>query len=338
MTGTPTTTEMPTTTLGRIGATTSRLGLGAWGFANESYPRARVGDDDEVLKAILQTAFDAGVRLIDSAEVYKCEARLTRLLAEMTVPDDLLIITKFGHGKGFRAEQFRTAVEQSLTDLQLDKLPIMMIHDPRTAADMDDILGPGGALSELRRMQDEGLIGHIGVATGTYTPLRIAIECGEFDCIEFPRLYTLLNPAARTTGLLEAAKEKGVATMSASPFAGNILAAGATQDATYAFRTPLPEVVDAVKRMESVAAELGVTLPSAALAFGLTDPLVDTTIFGVITVEELVADLEVLQHDLSRSDVEKIAEAGAIDPELVGAPEFIKPMPADRETPPPAIG
>jgi D-threo-aldose 1-dehydrogenase len=334
MTNVSTRPEMPTTTLGRIGITTSRLGVGAWGFADASNPRARVGDDDDVLRGILQTAFDAGVRFIDSAEIYACEARLNRVFSTMKVPDDVLIATKFGHGKGFSAGQFRAAVEQSLADLNLQKLPIMKIHDPRTEEDMADILGPNGALSELRKMQDEGLVGHIGVATGTYTPLRLAVESGEFDCIEFPRLYTLLNPAARTTGLLEAAKAKDMATLSASPFAGNILAAGSAPDATYAFRPPLPEVLDAVRRMESAAAELGATMPSAALAFGLTDPLIDVTIFGVVTEAELRADLEALRRNLTRAEVEKIAEAGQIDPELLGAPEFLKPMPADREAPP----
>lgn len=333
MTNVSTRPEMPTTNLGRIGITTSRLGVGAWGFADASTPRARVGDDDEVLRAILQTAFDAGVRFIDSAEIYACEARLTRVFATMDVPDDVLIATKFGHGKGFSASQFRAAVEQSLTDLNLQKLPIMKIHDPRTAEDMADIMGPGGALSELRKMQDEGLIDYIGVATGTYTPLRLAVESGEFDCIEFPRLYTLLNHAAKTTGLLEAAKEKNMATLSAAPFAGNILAAGTTSDATYAFRPPLPEVLDAVRRMEDAAAGFGATMPSAALAWGLTDPLIDVTIFGVVTEAELLADLEVLRRDLTRAEVESIAEAGRIDPHLLGAPEFIKPMPADRELP-----
>lgn len=333
VTAPPTLPEMPTTTLGRIGITTSRLGIGAWGFADASNPRARVGDDDEVLRGILRTAFDAGVRFIDSAEIYACEARLTRVFATMDVPDDVLIATKFGHGKGFSAAQFRASVEQSLTDLNLQKLPIMKIHDPRTAEHMAEILGPNGALSELRKMQDEGLVGSIGVATGTYTPLRLAVESGEFDCIEFPRLYTLLNHAARTTGLLEAAKEKNMATLSAAPFTGNILAAGTTPGATYAFQPPLPEVLDAVRRMEAAAAELGATLPSAALAWGLTDPLIDVTIFGVITEAELRADLEVLQRDLTRAEVETIAEAGRIDPYLLGAPEFLKPMPADRLAP-----
>ena len=181
-------------------------------------------------------------------------------------------------------------------------------------------------------MQDEGLVGSIGVATGTYGPLRKTVETNEFDCIQFPRLYTLLNQAAKTTGLLEAAKEKDIATLSPSPFGGSILATGARPGATYCFRPALPEVMEAVTKMEARCAELGVTLPAAAMAYSLTEPLVDITIVGVVNTQELAWDLEALSVDLTRDELDSIAAAGAIDSTLLGGPEFRLPWPADRQS------
>jgi D-threo-aldose 1-dehydrogenase len=327
--------SMPQVTLGRTGITTSRLSIGTWGFGNASAPAARV-TDEATLIAVLRAAFAAGVRFIDSAEVYANEDRLARLLKEADAPADLVIATKFGHGKGFTGALFRESVERSLTDLGLDKLEVMMVHDPRDDDDMDVVLGKGGALEELRRMQDEGIVGATGVATGTYGPLRRAVDSGEFDCVQFPRLFTLLNQTARSTGLLADAKAKGMATLNPSPFGGSILATGAKPGALYVFRPALPEVTEAVRKMEARCAELGVSLPAAALAFSMTEPLVDVTIVGVVNAGELTADLAALTIGLSHDEIESIAAAGAIDPALLGGPDFVRSWPADRvpEMPP----
>lgn len=322
-------TPMPRAVLGRTGIETSKLSLGAWGFGTASAPQAQAGDDEN-LAAILTAAFAAGIRLIDSAEAYANEDRIGRILSQIEVPDDLTIVTKFGHGKGFSADQFRRSAEQSLTDLHLESIPMMMIHDPRGDEDMDFILGPGGALEGLRKLQDEGLVQHIGVATGTLPPLHRAVECGEFDAIQFPRLYTLVNQAARTSGLLDAAAEKNMATMLAAPFTGNILATGAVEGALYSYWPAPPELIEGVQKMEARCAELGVTLPVAALAYALTEPLVDCTVVGVTRPQELEWDLAALDTHVSRADLESIAAAGPVDPWVLGGPDFIWPFPLER--------
>jgi D-threo-aldose 1-dehydrogenase len=324
------TAEVPSVTLGNTGITTSTLGMGTWGFGPSSAPEART-DSDESIKELLDASFKAGVRLLDSAEAYNNEARLGKILAEMDTPDDLVISTKFGHGKGFGAQQFRESVERSLSDLRLDTIPIMMIHDPRTDEDMDLITAKGGALDELERMKDEGLITAIGVATGTFRPLERAVESDRFDCIQFPRGYHLLDDAGKRTGLFDQAKAKGMAVFNPGPFGANILATGAREGALYGYRLAFPEVIDAVKAMERRCAELGVTLPAAALAYSLTQPSIDVTVVGVRSIQELEWDLAALNLGLSRADLESIADAGGVDPALLGAPEYLRPWPADRE-------
>ena len=99
---------VPRTTLGRTGLEISRLSLGTWGFGNASAPEARIGDDDNLV-AVLQASFKAGITTLDSAEAYANEERLGRLLKHVDVPDNLVIVTKFGHGKGFRPSSSRRA-------------------------------------------------------------------------------------------------------------------------------------------------------------------------------------------------------------------------------------
>jgi D-threo-aldose 1-dehydrogenase len=316
-------------TLGRTGLVTSKLSLGTYGWGGVGPPEVRVIGDDAMLE-LLRAAFRAGIRFINTAEAYENEAALGRLLSEADAPADLLIATTFGHGKGFTADQFRASAERSLRELRLEKLPLMFVHDPRTADDMQFIMGPSGGLAGLRKLQSEGLVGHIGVATGTLLPLQIAVESGEFDVIQFPRLYTLLNQTAKTSGLLKAARLRNIGTLSAAPFGGAILATGSAGAPLYTFHPALPEVASAVQRMEHRCGELGVSLAAAALAFNYTEPLVDVTVPGMMAVREIEDNTKAFAVRLSRAELESVADAGRIDPVLLGGPEFLSSWPADR--------
>jgi D-threo-aldose 1-dehydrogenase len=320
---------VPTVTLGRTGLVTSKLSLGTYGWGGVGPPQVRV-EGDELVVALLKAAFEAGIRFLNTAEAYQNEALLGRLLPEAGAPPDLVIATTFGHGKGFSADQFRASAERSLRELRLEKLPLMFVHDPRTAEDMRVIMGPGGALEGLRKLQSEGLLGFTGVATGTLSPLKIAVDSDEFDVIQFPRLYTLLNQTARSSGLLDAAQAKHIGTLSASPFGGHIMATGAVDGALYTFAPALPEVHAAVARMDRRCAELGVPIAEAALAFNYTEPLVDVTVPGMTTVREIQQNAAAFGSTLTRQQLESIAADGRIDLALIGGPDFVAAWPPDR--------
>ncbi len=324
--------SVPRATLGRSGIETGAIALGAWGFLTSTPPpRFRI-EDEAVMREVFTTAFGAGMTLLDSAEVYGNEQALGKLLGEIGRPDDFVLSTKFGHGKGFTPEQIRDAVERSLAAFGLDTIPLFMLHDPRTAEDMAAIEGPGGALEELRRLQDEGKVGSIGIATGTLLPLQLAVESGHWDVIQFPRLYTLLNQGAEASGLLAAAKAKNIGTIMTSPFAGDILGTGvkAGGELLHGMWPAEPEVADAVRKMEEEADARGISLPQAAVAFSASHPDVDVVVLGVRTVEQLREDIAAFDAGISAEDLAAIAAAGAIDPYWVGGPEFVWSFPTER--------
>ena len=330
------TSTMPSVTLGRTGITTSRLGLGAWGLGNAgAHPGAQILDEESVAQ-VLDTALASGVRLLDSAEVYDNEELLGRLLRSRGgLPEDLVVSTKFGHGKGFSGDQVRRSVERSLAAFGIESIPLMMLHDPRGDDDLEVIMGKGGALEALRELQDQGLVGSVGMATGTLGPLQRAVVSDEFDVIQFPRLYTLLNQAARTSGLLEQAKEKNIGTILTSPFTGNILGTGVrgVGNPLYSFWPAQPEVVSAVAAMQERADELGIPLPEAAVAYAAAEPLIDVIVIGVASAAELRQDIAALSSAASLEQLESIAAAGKVDQQLLGGPDFVWPFPADRMPP-----
>ncbi len=335
MTSATTLPKIPWTTVGRTNIRTTKLGIGTWGFGPIGAPESQAGDDENVV-AVLKTAFEAGLRYLDTAESYQNEERLGRLLPLAGAPPDLVIATKTGRSgkvtEGYTADHVRRSVESSLKGLRLRKLPLLLLHDPRDERDMAEVLGPGGALEGLRKLQSEGLVEHIGIATGTIGPLWQAVETGEFDVIQMPRLYTLLNTAAKDTGLLAAAKARNIGTMVPAPFGGNILATGVRPDRPplYMYRPAIPEVVDAVKRMEDRCRELGISLPVAALAFVLTEQLVDLTVVGLARTEEVYWNVPACEPGVTREQLESIREAGRIDVNLIGGPDFKPVFPASQ--------
>lgn len=333
----PAGTRVPRLALGeRSGLEVSKFAMGTWGIGSAP-SAASMGDDDEAIVEVLEAAFAAGINYLDSAEMYQNEERLGRLLRQArNTPADLVVASKFGRTE-FTGAGYRASVERSLEQLGLERLPLMLIHDPRTKEHMDIVLGKGGALEEFRKMQDEGILGAIGVATGTLEPLRLAVDCGEFDVIQFPRLYTLVLRAAKTSGLLDAAKAKGMGTMLAGPFTGNILATGVrgVENPLYAYWSALPEVVDAVGRMQDRCDELGIGIQQAAIAYTATEPLIDAVVVGVRSIAELEMNVESLGLPVSRDDLESIAQAGDLDEHLLGGPDFVLPFPADRKPAPP---
>jgi D-threo-aldose 1-dehydrogenase len=324
--------SVPWTSLGNTGIRTTKLAIGAWGFGPIGAPATQVGDDAALVE-VLRAVFQSGLRYLDTAESYANEERLGRLLPEAGAPADLVIATKSGRSgkvtEGFTSDHFRRSAENSLRGLRLDKLPLLLVHDPRDEHDMAEVLGPGGALEGLRKLQSEGLVGAIGIATGTIGPLWKAVETGEFDVLQMPRLYTLLNTAGRDTGLLAAARAKNMGTIVPAPFGGNILATGVRENPLYMYRPAIPEVVEAVRRMEERCKQLGVSLPVAALAYVLTEPLVDVTIVGMARPQEVYWNVPACEPGLTREQLESIREAGRIDPDLIGGPDF-KPTPATR--------
>jgi D-threo-aldose 1-dehydrogenase len=335
MTGATTLPKVPWTTVGRSSIHTTKLGIGTWGFGPIGAPESQAGDDENVV-AVLKAAFEAGLRYLDTAESYQNEERLGRLLPLAGAPNDLVIATKSGRSgkvkEGYTADHIRRSAENSLRALQLRKLPLLLLHDPRDEDDMAEVLGPGGALEGLRKLQAEGLVEHIGVATGTIGPLWKAVETNEFDVIQMPRLYTLLNTAGKDTGLLAAAKAKNIGTMVPAPFGGNILATGVRPDREplYMYRPAIAEVVDAVKRMEDRCRELGVSLPVAALAFVLTEQLVDLTIVGLARQQEVYWNVPACEPGVTREQLDSVREAGRIDVSLIGGPEFKPVFPASQ--------
>ena len=295
---------VPKITLGRSGIESTKIGLGTANWIGRT--------SDGNFLSIMREAFRLGVRHLDTAPSYEQE-RLARLLREADPPDDLVIVTKVGRLRNaageiefdFDPDLAERTVELNLRQLEMEKLPIVLLHDC-TDEDLPYILGKGGVLERLRKLQSQGIIQAVGVATGQRQAVALAAESREFDIVQSYHLYTLLNRVA-TERVYPAVRKHDLGVVNLSPFAGNILATGAVEGAVYSYLPASEPVLREVSRMERECAAKGVSLPIAALTFSLLCQDVDVTVIGPVSIEELWEDVAALNPALSEDELSAIA-------------------------------
>ncbi|MBT2544705.1 aldo/keto reductase [Streptomyces sp. ISL-44] len=169
-----------------------RLGFGTGGLVGPGYWGPRGGRAEA--RALLRTAMERGVTLIDTADNYGPDLA-EELIAEALHPygEQLVIATKGGvvrtgpdqwHVAG-RPEQLREMCEASLRRLRVERIGLYQLHRFDPSVPMAEQLG---ALAELRA---EGKIRHIGLDTVTAGQLRSARESVPVAAVQ--NAYNLLD-------------------------------------------------------------------------------------------------------------------------------------------------
>ena len=304
------TTEIPKVTLGRSGIVSTKLGLGT-----ASWPREV--PFEQVLE-MLQMALDAGIRHIDTAPLYHTEAIIGKALQELDLPEDIVLATKAGsytdleigvHYNAYRAHNIYRSVERSLKRLGTDHIHILHVHDVR-AEHLGQVFGKGGAIEAMLDLKSQGVIGAVGMGTMGLDCLQAAVDSDAVDVLQIFHTYTLLNQTAADK-LFSAARAKNISILNSAPYAGYILATGATPDARYNYSPAPPAVVEATRRLEAVCAAKSVDLPAAALAFSLRNPDIDVTVPASGKPKRIAQWIAAMNAPLTDDDfAEMLAAAG----------------------------
>jgi aryl-alcohol dehydrogenase-like predicted oxidoreductase len=169
-----------------------RLGFGAMQLTGQGI-WGEPKDRDECIR-VLRRAVELGVDLIDTADSYGpfvSEDLIREALHPY--PDGLVIATKGGltrTGPGDwrpvgRADYLRQCVEMSLRRLAVERIDLYQLHRVDDRTPMEESLG------ELKAMQDEGKIRHIGVSevdVDTLVAMRDII-----DVVSVQNLYNLTD-------------------------------------------------------------------------------------------------------------------------------------------------
>ncbi|WP_193610257.1 aldo/keto reductase [Nocardioides lijunqiniae] len=308
--------------LGTTGVRVSPLTLGAMMFGAIGNP-----DHDESIR-IIHRALDAGINVIDTADVYsrgESEEIVGKALKGRR--DDVVLATKF-HGAmhdddpnqgGNSRRWIVREVESSLRRLQTDHIDLYQVHRPRPEIDIDETLS---ALSDLVH---QGKIRYIG--TSTFLPSQV-VEAQwvaerrhrERPVTEQPPYSILAREVERD--LLPTAQKHGLGVLPWSPLAGGWLSGRHRPGVEAPTSSRLqrqpgrhdpssPEnarKLEAVHALQELADEAGLSLIHLALAFVLEHPAVSSAIIGPRTLEQLESQLGVEKVSLTQDVLDRIDE------------------------------
>jgi aryl-alcohol dehydrogenase-like predicted oxidoreductase len=278
----------------------------------------------EMSFGLLDAAVDLGYTTIDTAHVYKSERAIGQWMEERKNRDQLVVISKGAHPNQDRKRvtpfDITSDLYDSLARLRTDYIDIYLLH-------RDDMELPVGPIVEiLNEHYRAGRIRSFGGSNWTYARIQEANDYAKAQGLvgftssspHYSLAEQVVEPWAAgcvaISGPTEAKAREWYAASGIPVFAYSSLArgffSGRISREIYAKDK---EVVDAVcrkaycheqnfqrlDRVETLAKEMGATVPKIALAYILNQKFNVFPIVGAVNRNELQANLEVLSVKLS---------------------------------------
>ncbi|NLW08227.1 MAG: 4Fe-4S binding protein [Firmicutes bacterium] len=115
-------------------------------------------------EGLIRYALDLGVNFFDSAEIYGTYPYLGRALRGRQA--DTVVVAK---SYAVTAGEMKKSVEKARRELEMDMIPIFLLHEQESAA---TLRGHRGALEYLLEAKEKGLVGAVGLSTHTVAGVR----------------------------------------------------------------------------------------------------------------------------------------------------------------------
>jgi aryl-alcohol dehydrogenase-like predicted oxidoreductase len=264
------------------------------------------GDDEQAAFAVLDSALEHGLTMVDTANSYgggRSEEWIGRWLTSRGMRDRVLLTTKVGspvgprpQDAGLSADHLCEQADASLTRLNTDRIDLYLAHGPDPGTPIEETIAAFGEL--IRR----GTIRYAGLSN--FSGAEVAAAVAAADALGEPRPvnlqsgYNLLDPVA-ARDVFEVCADAGMGFTAYSPLAGGWLTG------KYRAGEPFPagsrmtlrpdwyghlandETYRVLDRLDDFAERRGLSLPTVALAWAITDPAVTSLIIGPRSPEQL---------------------------------------------------
>ena len=281
--------------LGPTGTKVSQLALGTWhlpGSGQHDSSGVEKVDQEEMAK-IIRKALDAGINFIDTANVYHGRIQQSdpahtgnseRLLGEVLKGydrDSLVLATKvrgalasWPNGEGLSRKHVLWQARESLVRLQTDYIDLYQIHWP------DPDTPKLETLKALNHLIDQGSVRYIGSSNHSAAEveefMQFARDYQMEGFVTLQELYNLIERGAEKDRL-PPAKKYGLGLLAYSPIAQGVLSekylaviqkgTRATYVSDIAKSYFNQQTLDAVRGLDHMAKQKGVSLPQLALAW-----------------------------------------------------------------------
>jgi aryl-alcohol dehydrogenase-like predicted oxidoreductase len=321
--------------LGRSGLKVSTVTLGTMTFGRaKSGPIGSVGLKDA--SRLIDQCLDAGVNLIDTADVYSRGAS-EEIVGEALKKKraEVLIATKvrfaMGDGpndRGLSRHHIIAGCEQSLARLQTDWIDLYQVHQWDALTPLEE------TLEALDRLVAQGKVRYVGCSNYSAWHIMKALGIAGAEHRQpfvSQQIYYSLQGREAEYELVPLALDQGLGILVWSPIAGGLLSGKFTRDNRqgpkgsrhFNLKHHEPPIHDEEKLFETIDAlieigeEHGVSAARVALAWLLHQPAVTSVIIGGRTAEQIgdnlaAADLALSADELATLD--KVSRPALIYP------------------------
>jgi aryl-alcohol dehydrogenase-like predicted oxidoreductase len=177
-------------------------------------------------KNIVAEAVDRGINYFDVAPSY---GDAQQLLGPALMPyrDKSFLACKTS--KRDKAGS-RAALEGSLQLLKTDHVDLYQFHALTKMTELDQVLGPGGAMETFEAARKEGKVRFIGFSAHSVETALAAMDRYPFDTVLFPINWVLVSQANFGPQVIQKAQEKGVGMLAIKSMAKTVWPAAEKKD------------------------------------------------------------------------------------------------------------
>ena len=274
----------------------------------------QVNSDAECQQA-LTAAWDSGVRYFDTSPWYglglserrfghflhnqqRDSFTLSTKVGRILTADDTFKMDKgiwkgklnFNYRYDYTADGVRRSIEDSLQRLGLPYIDIVYIHD--LSPDNGDMkenwlkyfdIAAKGAMPELTKMREEGLIKAWGLGVNTIEPALKSIQVADPDIFLSATQYSIIKHEEALNKLFPACEARGISIVVGAPLNAGFLAGVDRYDYSGTFPAG---VKDKLKKLSNIAIKHQVDLRSASLQFCAAPDVVSSVIPGSHTAKQ----------------------------------------------------
>jgi 1-deoxyxylulose-5-phosphate synthase len=322
---------MKTRSVGLSGLRVTSFGIGTASFG--------AGTSKEAAFEILDGAFEAGIRLIDTSDSYpsdpdllgESERIIGLWLKSRDVRDEMVVATKVNYpmtaglnSRGLSRKHMTTAVEDSLDRLQVDRIDLYQAHQVDRTTPVEETVRSFDALTQ------QGKVSYYGLCN--WPAWAMATACGVADRLGISRPVSAqlpYNPVMREIEreAIPFCQDAGLGLLTINALAGGLLSgryhydqapgpgrfdndhmlsSGRNLGATYRNRYWTPQHFAAVDVLRQLCSSTTDEMVATTVAWGEQRQGVTSVLLGARTPEQLRAQLAGIERTLAAEVVDAL--------------------------------
>jgi len=279
-------------TLGKTGMRVSVIGIGTWQFGGAW---GKTFTEEEVA-AILGRGRELGINLIDTAECYGENHRSETLIGHFLKGqprEEWIVATKFGHLPGWKPDEVRQQLEDSLRALQTDYVDLYQFH-----SGTDEEFDTPGLWEMLQEQVRLGKVRHLGISVPTpSTPEENLYQVDSATRVGAEAIQVVYNRLHRIPEefVFPSCERQNLGVLARVPLASGFLSGKYDASAHFpsndvrSHRDPaqIRATVAEVERIRQQEVPEGVPMAQWALAWCLKNPAVTCVIPGCKSIQQV---------------------------------------------------